>query len=447
MKILSGDLESHFQRPVFLTIGNFDGIHLGHQALITELIRAARAADGVAGLLTFDPHPLAVLRPDIVVPRLTSNAEQTRILEALGLDFVLALPFTRETAATPAEGFMRDLTRRVPLRELWIGPDFALGRGRQGNKDQLEAIGLELEYRVRVIEPFDLNGEPVRSTRVRSLLLESGAVADAQRLLGRPYALWGEVRSGAQRGRRLGFPTANLAIPTDRLIPYDGVYACWAWRGDQGRPAVVNIGVRPSFDNGSRSIEAYLMDFAEELYGEQLGLSFVARIRAERHFPDVDALRAQIAADVSAARSLLASPPTHGGAASWQEVSHTADWAVLVRAEGERGLLANAACAMMAMQGAEMAMPAERAHDISVTAGSFPELLVGWLNRLLLEQELMGEVYNRYELFEVSDRGARAHVYGYAGTLPRPAVKAVTFHELSVNRVQDGLEAAITFDV
>ena len=152
---------------------------------------------------------------------------------------------------------MANLIAHVPLAELWVGPDFALGRGREGNTDRLAELGREMGFALRVVPPYDWRGEPVRSSRVRALLSEDGAVEQAAELLGRPYRLWGEVVAGAKRGRQLGFPTANLRIPEERLVPAFGVYACWAWRGDRGYPAVVNIGVRPSFDNGHPSVEAY----------------------------------------------------------------------------------------------------------------------------------------------------------------------------------------------
>jgi riboflavin kinase / FMN adenylyltransferase len=443
-----------FAQPVFLTIGNFDGVHRGHQMLVTDLARAAHAAGGLAGLLTFEPHPLAVLRPNVRVLRLTSNEERAEVLAALGLDFAIVLPFTLETAATPAADFMQQITQHLTLRELWVGPDFALGRAREGNATRLAELGQALGYRVQVVPPYDWEGEPVRSSRVRSLLSDEGAVEAAAGLLGRPYQVWGEIVQGAQRGRTLGFPTANLALPDDRLVPAHGVYACWAWRDDgaalTGHPAVVNIGVRPSFDNGQPSVEAYLLDYDGDLYGETVGLSFIRRLRGEQRFGDIAALVAQIRADADAARQVLADPPTqadppeHG---AWEELVHTADWAIDVRGADVRNLFANAAAGMYALQDADPAQPVTRARAIRAEGDGWPELLVAWLNRLLLYQELEGEMYTRFELFEMSERGLLAVAYGHAGTPAHTGIKAVTYYDLAVDETPEGWHARVTFDV
>ena len=187
-----------FTDPVFLTIGNFDGVHRGHQMLVCELSAAAHARGALAGLLTFEPHPVAVLRPDVKIPRLTSNEERADILAALGLDFVIVLPFTRETAATPAAEFLASLIAHVPLAELWVGPDFALGRGREGNTARLKELGRQMGFALRVVPPFDWHGDHVRSSRIRSLLADEGSVEQAAELLGRPYRVCGRSRGGRQ---------------------------------------------------------------------------------------------------------------------------------------------------------------------------------------------------------------------------------------------------------
>ncbi|OQA43546.1 MAG: Riboflavin biosynthesis protein RibF [Chloroflexi bacterium ADurb.Bin325] len=442
--------QTPFEQPVFLTIGNFDGVHRGHQMLVTDLARAAHAAGGLAGLLTFEPHPLAVLRPAVRILRLTSNEERAAALAALGLDFVIVLPFTSETAATPAADFMQQIVRRLPLRELWVGPDFALGRGREGNAARLAELGQTLGYRVRVVAPYDWQGEPVRSSRVRSLLTDEGAVEAAADLLGRPYQVWGEVALGARRGHTIGFPTANLALPEDRLVPARGVYACWAWHDAAGYPAAVNIGVRPSFDNGQPTIEAYLLDFDGDLYGETVGLSFIHRLRGEKRFADIAALIAQIGADAETTRRLLADPPTHAdppGQRPWQELVHTADWAIRVAGADPRNLFANAAAAMYALQEADPAQPVTLARAVRAEADGWADLLVAWLNRLLFSQELAGEMYTRFELFELSERGLAAVAYGYRGAPAHTSVKAVTYYDLAVEETAEGWRAQVTFDV
>jgi hypothetical protein len=228
------------------------------------------------------------------------------------------------------------------------------------------------------------------------LLAEQGAVEQAAELLGRPYRVWGEVVQGAHRGRQLGFPTANLRLPPDRLVPAYGVYACWAWRDEQGYPAVVNVGVRPSFDNGHPSVEAYLLDFSGDLYGETLGLSFMHRLRGEKKFADISQLVAQIRADAMRAGELLAQPATHsqeGEDSGWRELVHTADWAVAVTGADPRTLFANAASAMYTLQEADTSQPVALARSISVDGNGYEDLLVAWLNRLLLGQELGGEMW------------------------------------------------------
>ena len=438
------------KKPTFLTIGNFDGVHLGHQRLIINMVTAARETDGLAGLLTFDPHPLTVLRPDVSISQLTSTAERSEILTALGLDFLVILPFSRDTAKKSAHAFIQDLLTHISVHELWIGPDFALGRGREGDVGRLRALGEMLGFSAQVIPPFTWRGTAVSSSRVRGLLTESGDVAPAAELLGRPYQIWGKVYRGAQRGRTIGFPTANLAIPDDRLTPAFGVYACWAWREDRGYPAVVNVGVRPSFDNGPSSIEAFLIDFNGDLYGESMGLSFVQRLRGEKRFADIAALTAQIGRDVTAAREILAHPPDHSGGTgrnSWRELPHTADWSIQVAAGSQKELFARTAAVMFKLQDADPNRPVTLARAITLTADNLAELLVGWLNELLLNQEVGEEMHTRYEIMEISGRGMRAVVYGYTGTPAHTAIKAATFYDLDVVQTPAGWAATVTFDV
>lgn len=435
-------------RPAFLTIGNFDGVHRGHQELVSEMVAAAHAAGCGAGLLTFDPHPLAVVRPDVPLSYLTSPEERADLLAALGLDFVLILPFDRATATLTSAEFMRRLVERFPLCALWIGPDFALGRAREGDAGRLAELGQKLGYQVHVTPTYDWRGEPVRSSRIRALLAQEGAVDQAADLLGRPYQVCGEVIHGAERGRKLGFPTANLALPRGRLLPAHGVYECWAWRGETGRPAAVNVGIRPSFDNGQSSVEAYLLDFDGDLYGETLGLSFIRRLRGEQRFADISALVSQVHHDVAATRRALciAGPPSHA-AGSWRELGHTADWAIRVEGTSQRELFATAASAMFALQDADPTHPIELARTVNVSAGDAEELLVAWLNALLLGQELDGALYTRFEIFEISAAGLRGVAYGHRGAPAHTAIKAVTYYDLRVEEIATGWTGTVTFDV
>jgi len=444
-------------RPAFLTIGSFDGVHLGHQAIIRNLVASARREASSAGLLTFEPHPMAVLRPERAARRLTSISERAAFLEALGLDFMVVLPFTPDTAATPAADFVQNLVKRLAIRTLWIGPDFALGRGREGNAVRLMELGHAFGYDVVVVEPYELEGGLVRSSRIRALLTETGAVDVAAQLLGRPYQVWGQVVQGAKRGRTLGFPTANLHLPEDRLTPAYGVYACWAWRPENapdnltpGLPAVVNVGVRPSFDNGQHSVEAFLLDFEGDLYGETVGLSFIRRLRGEQRFSDISALVTRIQADARQARAILADPG-HGGEAggqpAWEELPHTADWAVRVQGASQRELFAGAAAAMYSLQGADPQDEVTLARAIQVLGENPSQLLVAWLNALLLGQELGNELYTQFEIQEISETGLRAVAYGSHRLPEHTVIKAATYYDLDVECSASGWSATVTFDV
>lgn len=296
--------------PCNLAIGNFDGVHRGHQALLLAMIDDARGYGRQAGVLTFDPHPSAVLRPDRAHSYLTTVPERLESLAELPLDFAVVYPFNLETAGTPAAEFIGSVQQAVQMAALWVGPDFALGRNREGDVPALRAIGRVLGYTVHTIEPHLLDGEEVRSGRIRAYLLD-GDVEAAAGQLGRPYQVTGIVVAGAQRGRTIGFPTANLAVPSARLLPANGVYATWAHLDDdpvmrgQRLASVTNVGVRPSFDNGQRTVETHLLDFDGNLYGRPLTLLFIARLRPEQRFPSVEALTAQIRLDAAAGRRLL----------------------------------------------------------------------------------------------------------------------------------------------
>jgi len=300
--------------PTLLTIGNFDGVHLGHQALIEAMVRAARGnnrraglpAPRQAGLLTFDPHPLAVLAPERPLAFLTSPEERLELLGAYGLDFVVIQRFTLATARTPAREFVSALRQRLRLAELWVGPDFTLGQRQEGDIAALQTLGEELGFELHVVQPFCLEGQSVRSTRIRTLL-QQGSVHEAAGLLGRPYRLCGQVVPGAGRGRTLGFPTVNLEIEPGRILPGDGIYAGWIQVEGNQYAAAINLGMRPTFetDEPQHTVEAYLLDFEGRLYGQTVGLTFVERLRPELRFESADELVEQIARDVIATRHAL----------------------------------------------------------------------------------------------------------------------------------------------
>lgn len=287
-----------------VTIGSFDGVHRGHQTLIRQLVEQAEREGLSAGLITFHPHPSAILTPHAPIPYLTTLEEKLALLKPLGLDWVAVLSFTSRLAHTPAREFVRLLLERFNLRIVWVGEDFALGYRRKGDVPALREMGREMGFRVHAV-PFVTNGEAkISSTRIRALLLD-GQVRGAARLLGRLYALSGEVVHGARRGRCIGFPTANIEVPHGRVVPANGVYATYALLGGERYLSVTNIGVRPSFDHGARSIEAHLLDFERDIYGQRLKIEFVARLRDERRFADVGELIAQIGRDVEMARQIL----------------------------------------------------------------------------------------------------------------------------------------------
>jgi riboflavin kinase/FMN adenylyltransferase len=308
--------------PTVLTIGNFDGLHRGHQALLLHMREVANLSAGAGGpaltaLLTFEPHPLSVLRPDIPNPLLTTPRERLELSSALGIDVGIIQPFTPEIAALEPREFLALLKRHLGLATLVMGPDFALGRQRAGDIPTLQALGRELGYRVEVMAPLDLGAEPVRSSRVRTLLQE-GDAARAAVLLGRHYRVSGIVCRGDQRGRTVGIPTANVQPPPEKLLPADGVYATRALIASLDRvhvfDSVTNVGTRPTVDGQDRRVETHILGFPapgqiDNLYGEKVAVDFVARLRGERRFGSVAELVAQIQQDIGQAQELLASLP------------------------------------------------------------------------------------------------------------------------------------------
>lgn len=305
MRIVHALEQAQPEHDTVLTIGSFDGVHRGHQHLVRQLVQRARETERLSVALSFYPHPRAVLHPELRPAYLSTPQERATILAALGLDILVLLPFTKELADTPAAAFMGELVRRLRLRELWVGPDFSLGRGREGDVTALRALGQELGYALHLVEPLTEDGEVISSTRIRQLLQE-GRVEEAAKLLGRPYSVMGTVIQGAHRGRSLGFRTANLRPDPERALPADGVYVIWASTGHERHGGVANIGVRPSFGTGERLLEAHLLDYSGDLYSQDLLVEFVRFLRPEQRFPDTTALVEQIRRDIAQARAILA---------------------------------------------------------------------------------------------------------------------------------------------
>lgn len=308
--------------PTALTIGNFDGLHLGHQALLDHLrsVAQAEAPDAASPLrtaiLTFDPHPLSVFRPNDPLLLMTSARERLVLAAQHRIDYGIAHPFTRETANLEAHEFMALLKQHVGLAALVVGPDFALGRNRSGTIERLRELGQEYGYTVHIMPPFTLESQPVRSSRVRDLLLE-GDVTAAARLLGRAYTVAGVVQSGDQRGRQVGIPTANVAPPADKLLPADGVYATrtlvYAGGGVSAYDSVTNIGMRPTVGGTERRVETHLLRFPmvteiDDLYGQTLHVEFLGRLRGEQRFANVGDLVRQIHLDIERAAAWFATP-------------------------------------------------------------------------------------------------------------------------------------------
>lgn len=291
--------------PIFLAIGVFDGVHLGHRAVIERVLTDARKAGGTAVVATFDPHPVRVLRPEKAPRILTSTPHKLRLIRALGVEHLLILPFSREFAETEPEKFLHDLAAAgQPLREICVGHEWCFGRNRAGNLALMAEIGRELGFDEVGVPAVQIDGEVASSTLIRSAI-EAGDLARAARFLGREYAILGTVVRGDEIGRKLGFPTANLAAHNEQFPP-NGVYAVDVQRNGSELRGVANIGVRPTVANagGERLLEVHIFDFSGDLYGEDLEVTFRRFLRSEQKFPSLDALKAQIAQDVAAARAI-----------------------------------------------------------------------------------------------------------------------------------------------
>ncbi len=285
-----------------ITVGMFDGVHRGHQTLIRRTMEIA-AERGIPPLvLTFDRHADEVLRPEKARPYLTTLAEKTALIRALGISLVVVARVTPAFLAIPAREFVsRYLHGELHAGAVVVGPDFRFGQARQGDINLLHSLQGAHGFDVDVVEPQEVDGEKVSSTLIRRVLA-AGEVDRACELLGRPYRLSGEVAHGEEVGRTLGFPTANVSYPPKKILPALGVYLCRATVAGATFGATVNVGRRPTFDGTHITVEAYLLDFDGVLYGQALALDFLERLRSERKFPNPEALRAQIAADVELAR-------------------------------------------------------------------------------------------------------------------------------------------------
>jgi riboflavin kinase/FMN adenylyltransferase len=295
-------------QKTWLTIGVFDGVHRGHQAILRDLVSEAKKAQATSLVISFHPHPATVLGKRSALKYLSLPAEKAEILEKLGVDILFTYPFDKKLAALTAENFMEKIQKRIDLQTLFIGYDFALGKDRQGNAAYLARLGQKTGYTLRKFDPLLDAGQTISSSRVRETLVD-GRVSDAQRLLGRPYTLRGSVIRGDGRGRKINVPTANLSVNAAKLVPANGVYACLASVNGKTYRAVTNIGIRPTFtpSKTEANIETHLLNFNGDIYGKEMKLSFIARLRAEKKFSSVAELLHQIFLDIDAAKKIFSS--------------------------------------------------------------------------------------------------------------------------------------------
>jgi riboflavin kinase/FMN adenylyltransferase len=290
-------------RPILL-MGNFDGIHLGHQALLRRAIDDAKEMGGRSVVLTFEPHPLKILAPQRAPRLILTHKDKMTLLQSFGVDAVIVQTFDAAFAAVEADEFIREyLVRRIGVRKMWVGKDLRFGKGRKGRVEDLMRRGKEAGFEIGVIKPIQLGGHRVSSSRIRTLI-EQGEVREAGNYLGRYHFISGRVVSGHGRGRHLGYPTANIVTRTE-VLPLDGIYASIVQAGGRQWRSVTSLGLNPTFGAGPRTIESYIFDFDGDLYDQAVKLFFVERIREEKKFSSAELLVEQIKLDVASAREIL----------------------------------------------------------------------------------------------------------------------------------------------
>ncbi len=303
MRLFHGTDNADIHRPTVLTLGVFDGLHLGHQLIMRTVVERAHAADAVPTVITFDPHPRAVLHPASSPPLLQTLDQKVEGFGVLGIEQTIVVPFTKEFSLVPAEDFLRDVVHeRLHAKEVYLGKGFAFGHNREGHIDLLRRVSAQLGFLAEEVPEVSLRSRRVSSSRIRELLAQ-GKVNLARRMLGRPYGVEGRVVRGDERGHTLGFPTANLR-PQNRVIPARGVYVTGSLIEGQWRRSVTNIGIRPTFAADSEpSVETFVMDWSGDLYGDVIRVRFLHRLRNETRFGSVAELREQIENDVRRARN------------------------------------------------------------------------------------------------------------------------------------------------
>ncbi|MFW6118606.1 MAG: bifunctional riboflavin kinase/FAD synthetase [Chloroflexota bacterium] len=292
------------QGETLLTIGVFDGVHAGHRYLLEKLQQRAAEKNLVSGVVTFSPHPQSVLYPHNQLPWLSNLEDRVRTFQELGVKIIAVLTFTSKVAQLGAREFISLVKKELRMRGIMVGPDFALGRGREGNIDLLHALGREMEFSVEVIPAYTINGEAVSSTLIRRVLAQ-GDMRKVERLMGRYFQLGGKVITSNKRGRILGFPTANLDIRPQQALPGNGIYATIAQVDGKQFPSATNIGIRPTFGEGEKTVETHLLDYKGDLYGKDIRLEFVQKLRDEQRFSSSEDLKAQIERDVREVEAIM----------------------------------------------------------------------------------------------------------------------------------------------
>ena len=300
-KELAGQLP---EKDTLLTIGVFDGVHLGHQYLISQLTRHAREQNLLSGVVTFRQHPQEIMSPQTRLPFLTDLDQRINLLKNEGVDAIFALSFNPELSRLSAREFVALLKRHLRMRGLVIGHDFALGQNREGDETTLLKLGKEMGFSVTAVRAKLVNGELVSSTTIRKALAD-GDMKRVHRLIGRNFGFGGGVVTGAHRGTGLGFPTANLEVNPGQALPPDGVYVTWAYIDGHAYPSMTNIGQRPTFSNNERTVEVYVLDYQGNLYGHEMKIDLIDRLRDEKKFNSVEELKNQIAEDIKRGRAIL----------------------------------------------------------------------------------------------------------------------------------------------
>jgi riboflavin kinase/FMN adenylyltransferase len=467
MEITGSLTGARSQLETVLTIGAFDGLHHGHQALVRAVVAQADDTDRLSAVITFYPHPGAVLAPKRSVRYLTTPAEKAVLLEAMGVDLLVLLAFDRQMADTSAYDFMLAVSRQLRVRELWIGSDFALGRSREGDAAHLSEVGRELGFKVRVGDPVRVDGRVVSSSRIRDSLGQ-GRVEEATRLLGRYPSVSGRVGRGILRDWDPGLATACLELCQGRALPAEGVYAAFVGLGKQRYPAVANVAALPRWDEGQRIVGVHIFQLGNEqasydrIYGCDLSIEFVSQLRPARQPRDAVDLSPQTESDIKdalraferihpAARHLDATSAS-GSLPSqcpyrYLEVEHTADRALGVWGNHLPDLYVGAAQGMYSLMADLDGLVATTWRRVRLEDWDRESLLVNWLNELLFLTETEGFLLVECQIESLTDTELVARVGGVPGSVNKASIKAATFHDLTLAREDHGWATVITFDV